>query len=404
MDLILAALALVALPFTAVALASAAHSLGVRHLRHRDPGTLPTAAGVWARDLVEDRFPQVDVSVGVTPDHLGGSDAYWPSLRSVGLSLSTWYDHHPLGWTIAAHELGHVLDAHRWPILSRLSEANRLLLQLSGQVLTAGVLIGVLYPTRLAAPVALAGLITGTLSMVLVLLEELHASRVGMRLLRRHSPLRPQHLGAARASMTTALAAYASGLAARVALVAWWPTLAEGLRTGPIHYAVNPTLLLWAVVLLSPLLLLRAAQVLTAVSRPQPLGSDLRLAWVTVQEASWATNTALILAVWVALASQTSVGLGLAPLVLLAAVAAVGPLGNLARVVALVPVALGMRAVASALGLLGRPSGIHLSPEPTPELDAEGLNAGWAARVQTGLGLAWIPLAVVLLVRVVLGW
>lgn len=398
----------VSAPFVAAAVATAFHHLLRRHLVHVDSSELPVTAGTWALGAIRRQGAEHRLRAGVTADEVGGQDAFWPELGFVGLSRRTWYGRHPVRWAVASHELGHAFTQLHQPSLSRLFAAARLGLHLSSQAFAALALVDLLYGSHMVWALALAALVASTLSAAVVMVDEALASRTGLRLLQADKRLGPSQLRTVRAALSSALAIYGAGLAARLALIPAWSVLSESLvfqgdaGLGRISHAAT-----WAVIILCPVPLLRAAQLVGRVRKPEAMGSEMHMAWVALQEGRWAVQTGLVLAFWILLIHDTHLGVGLLPLVVLAALPAVIPLTQVGRVAALVPVALVVHlatGLAERRGWLGPSEEIREPvgpPDPMPVTDA---GVGWGARAGALAQLSFVPLLVVLLVRVASGW
>ncbi|MBN2797725.1 MAG: zinc metallopeptidase [Deltaproteobacteria bacterium] len=388
-------LVLLSLPFALTAVASGLHALTGRWLRVQEPAWLSRGAGSWVLEHVG-RHP--GLRAGITPDHLGGQDGWWPALRAVGLSRQVWYDHHPQSRAIAAHELGHALLAWRHPWLGTLAEAVRLVHQLLTQAAPAALLVAAIFgePRLLELGWGLTAL--AAISHAAVLVDEGWASVMGGRLLRESDAARYRRQ--TLPPMLTALSSYGAGLAGRLLVLWGWAPLTAGLREG-MHLAIDPALAVWLLVMSTPLLLLRGASLIQQVRRPVEIRSSFRLATIAQEEGAWASATGLILGAWALALPSLQGGAGLAGLTVLAAISAMGPLGQLARAVAMVPVAVGVQVLSSGLGL--HPHKVVEPVGATPWLESESLLLGWSTRVQALLHLAWLPLLAVVWIRLLTG-
>ena len=130
--------------------------------------------------------------------------------------------------------------------------------------------------------------------------------------------------------------------------------------------------------------------------RPPVVDSEFRLAWTSQRDATWEFHAALVILLWATLAALHPWSRPFAPLVVLAAVPAMGPLAHLARGMALVPVialwALGEHA--GVWGAANRPTRGR-APRPISATTLAVTELDGLSRLGRVLRIAYLPLAVV---------
>jgi Zn-dependent membrane protease YugP len=383
-----------ALPFL-LSLVAALGCAGVHWTLKRRP-SLGRPAGEWLTDIAATAAPGVQVSVA--PELAGSADGYWPHSRVIGLSPKTWVDRGPAGRAVASHELGHALawraDAPRARRLLQL----RALLPHARAVAGAGILTAALMDSGLAALVGFTGLLVAVLAHGATLLDEGDASLRATSVLEAHG-LRSRGTDTA---MLAAFSVYLAPALAHLAILVAYPWFVETALVGPARLTENHAPGLWAILLLSPLLVLRAAQVLAESHRPPPLTTEFRLNWTLFQERSWELHAGSIVLLWLVLTYDQPVSEGLAPLFVLGAIPAMQPLGALGRMVLVLPVYL----VLALLGVFEPDKSARTPKVPIPHdpMDLVHRNDGWSARTAGLVRVAWLPLMAVLVTRAVSGW
>lgn len=327
------AAAVAAAPFAA-ALAAAAFASTLPRPR----ASLPQSAGPWLRAHVARARLDRRLRVGVTPDVAGGQNAYWPHSDYIGLSASTWEGRTVHDYAIAAHELGHALGCMTRSWRRRLAPTARVATAISHQVLTASLLVVVLYGTDWAPMLGFIALCIGLVGSLAIVEEELAASRTAADLMA-EEPRLAGHLRAARAAWIGGAMAYVAPAITRMCLLVWWWPVVELVRLGDVAPPTSINLASCAVLTLAPLMLLRAIQVVLDAARPVPIRSAFRLSWTMDRERSWELQTGMIVVLWVVL-SAGGIGEDLAVLALLALLPAVGPVSSIVAGVLTLPIAL----------------------------------------------------------------
>jgi Zn-dependent membrane protease YugP len=243
-----------------LAVSTVFHTLQKR-LAGADPRELPEAAGPWVR-AAADRHGLTDLRIEISPAFTASLDALIPSLRTLVLQPRTWEQRDPVGWAVAAHELGHALHV-RHPAWSVAFTVGRTAAHALGQLVIAG-LITILLVGSPTATVATGVLLGGALlSQAVVLVDEGWASRTAWDLLVQDGRLDAGQLARARWSL---LAAFGAHLAATVGLLATavlWPWMVAPVD-GPLLPGLPP--LPW------PLLIIVAALTLPLVKRALRVG------------------------------------------------------------------------------------------------------------------------------------
>lgn len=357
---------------------------------------LGVPAGEWLTGLVRERGP--GVAVGVAPELAGSMDGYWPRSRFIGLSPRTWVDRGPAGRAVASHELGHALAwAHERERASWLLQ-GRQLQQYALAVAGAGLLTAALMDSGIAATIGLLGLAAGLVGHVCTLLDEGDASRRATRVLEERG-LRTHGTDLA---MISAFGVYLAPAVTHLALLVASPWLLEMMWLPSPSLTENSPIGLWAILLLAPLLALRAAQVLVDAHKPPPITTEFRLNWTMFQERTWEFHAGATVLLWLALTYDEPVSAGLAPLFVLGAVPAMGTLGALGRLVVVLPIFF-------VLALFGffteSPNARSLkSPKPSDPLEILDTDSPWSVRAAGLVRVAWLPLLLVLVSRAVSGW
>lgn len=390
---IAATLALVGVPFAVSA--GAAFATGVLR-RHRTVTTTATA-GEWLTDAV---IAIPGLRCGVSPQLAGDADAYWPHARTITLGANTWRGIDADARAIAAHELGHALEHQERPVLAdRLALARRANGVVT-QAFVAAALIAVLFAAPNLLPVAGIALVLSVLLGIATLAEEGFASRTAHRWMAENEP-RADVRGRVTLSLVNAFAIYASEWLGRACLLVVGLLYSPWFVAGePLAVTVDAAWLGWAVFFLTPILALHAGATLIGAIRPPVADTEFRLAWTSQREATWEFHAALVILVWATLAALHPWSRPYAPLVVLAAIPAMGPLAHLGRGMALVPV-IAAWAVGAHVGLWGdgtRPLRGR-APRPIPATQLAVLQEDGLTRLGRLLRVAYLPLAVVWTVR-----
>lgn len=383
------AIAFLALPF----LASTVGALLCASVHRRLKGSAPVgeATGPW----LERRLASSPVRVGIAPMIAGSADGYWPGLAYIGLAPRTWVDRTLAGRTVAAHELGHAsLWVERPRLAERLATARRVS-EYAFVAAGAGFVVGALLDHAGSVTVGFAALVVGLVAHLGVLADEAHASWRGRALLKQLG-LRTRGSDLA---MVSAFGVYAVPFLIRALFLMAAPGFSASLLASTGSSATNSPLALWAVLLLFPLLLLRAAQVTLELHRPPRRTNDFQLNWTLSQEHAWAFHSGSIVLIWLALGYDEPLLRGVEWLFLLAILPAMRPLGGLGRLAVLMP-------LATVLTLVGftqptRRFATPAEPDPLPFLPSHDHPT---ARLAGLLRIAWLPLALVLVRRAVSGW
>ncbi len=384
-----------AVPFLLSAIGLAVHQL---QSTRRRGGWLPVAAGPWLEQQVDDM--RLDVGVEVHAHH--GLDAYWPSVGAIGLSERTWGGCRPTDWAIAAHELGHALNMASHPVVAQILPTARLAQGHLWRAFVATLLCAALLQHSVLLLLAPVLLLASVVVTFVVCLDELFASRHGLRLLHEDPRVRAGQIRVARVSMTGAASVYGLGLIGQVAVLGAWPAIRSwvlGLSLAPVQ--APGALVMWLTVVLVPVLLLRAAQVSLQVMDPEPVTSDFRLFTVMHRDGQWEFLTGIgVLVIVVGLHPMFGGTLGAVAMVL-ATMTAIGPVGGLMSALILFPVLL------LARGWFERSEDDDEAFFPavtTPDQSAPALMAlytdpPWYLRASWLAHVAYLPLLGVLAVR-----
>lgn len=395
-------LAATALPFWLSVLALAAHQFWEAPFRRANH--LARSAGDWLRAVAPRKAP----GVGVQMHDQSGMDAYWPGIDAIGLSRSTWAGRGPVQRAVAAHELGHAVNLQAHPWMPHVLPAARLVESWAWRGFGAALLVTALLGLHGAVVPAALFAVVATVAGLVVLADEGMASHRARQWLRADRTLSMDDVAIAERSMTHAWSVYGLRSAGQLAVLAWLPVLlptAASLRDVVPYEGIEPVGA-WILVVAVPFLALRLAQVLSQVTRPEPVDSDFRLFTVMQREAQWESLTGMaILAVLFALHDHGS-GLAFAASAALAAIVALGPVSGVGRALVLLPVMFGLRRWTERSGeddlaLFGdaQPDGA------LPAMMALYSRPPWYLRASWVTNLAWVPMIALLIVELLSrGW
>jgi Zn-dependent membrane protease YugP len=181
------------------------------------PDDLPLTAGKFAEQTAQRLGLGVSVLAAVSEKQ--GTDVFWMSGRAVVLTTHTFVKRDPTCWAIAAHELGHALNHGRGALVALTMEGARALSSV-GRLVGTGALLGNLaFASRDLSVLAVAALSVGLLGHAVVLVDELSASAVGMRLLREDGRLDEPRLRVALQVLGAAFATYVVAMVGQLLLL-----------------------------------------------------------------------------------------------------------------------------------------------------------------------------------------
>lgn len=198
---------------------------------------LGSSGGAWLRDRIESLgLDSVTVGAGPSPSR----DAYMPWSRTILLADRTYTGRTVMAWSIAAHELGHllVMERHRvWAVLSILSRtALRFIsVALPPWLLMATLFGGLWLTVALGLVVAVA-----VVCNVVVLVDETWASRVAMQQLRQDPRVSHEDWLIGRRVLFRGFSTYLIRFACLYLLLFYWPWIAASL--GSVHFVPAPAL------------------------------------------------------------------------------------------------------------------------------------------------------------------
>ncbi len=201
----------------AVLLTGLAQSLGRWYQRSSSP--LPHSAGAWLLERLAQE-PALGASLQEL-DKPGEENFYLPASRAIVLGAKVRDSCSAAAHAVAAHELGHALMHHRAPRLERFTLACRAQADRpffwGMMLLFAASLHGDALAMDLARPLIAASV----LLRIIVCVDELIASRLALRELRRHG-LDAEHLRTSRRYLVAAFSTYAAAAAAyALPLLSW---------------------------------------------------------------------------------------------------------------------------------------------------------------------------------------
>ena len=210
----------VALPLVVVVAYKVVHA----YLDRRIPDDLPLAAGDWAWE----QSAALGLGLSVVVRTGAGSGAFNPPHRRIELPEETYLKRDPAFWATAAHELGHALLHQRQPGLAWLLYGYRRITDWAGRLAILFLVGALVYGSALAL---IARVLLGVhiFLCLVVVAEEVDASRRALQLLRQDGRVVGARMVSAYASLASALATYLAHLAARVALFAGWDAVATAV-------------------------------------------------------------------------------------------------------------------------------------------------------------------------------
>jgi Zn-dependent membrane protease YugP len=354
--------------------------------------SLPSPAGPWIEDHIRRRG--VPVAVEIVP--AGSPDAYLPATATLALSEATYAGTSPRDYAVAAHELGHaglaVLPVLRW-----LFPAARLVSALAWRLFVGATVIGLWVGEPAVADLALWALVTSVLAAALVCADEIGASTLARRWLSVDPQVSAWALARATDALLSAGGAYVLGWLGRVIVLAGWNPLREVLFAGvggPIKGMGH--LGTWLVLLLLPIVAIRAGLALAQVVRPERLPSQLDL-WALVQRDSlWESLAASCVVATLVVLQASLQGPVLAMAAALATASALG------QVQALVLAMVAIPAMLMARTFRRRPSMRYRwrARDDVPQaMVAMFSDPPWYLRILWLLPLGYVPLAALLFAR-----
>lgn len=191
------------------------------------PDRLERSTGEWLHELLEQWG--IDSRIGVME---GKGDGYLAEPRIITLEPRTYHKRDPFFRAIGAHELGHALLHTRVVWLAWLLYLARYLFESVARVGQVVILGNVLYGSAAINTFALHLVELGLVLGLLVLLDELLASLIGVFVLRRHGRLRPRELAGAIAGLFAAFCTYAASVIGHLVFYLYFDGVARRIEEG----------------------------------------------------------------------------------------------------------------------------------------------------------------------------
>lgn len=182
------------------------------------PDDLPLPAGRWLEEEVSRRG--LDLRVLVAPSKEDGVDAFIPSAGIITLTQTSYVKKDPAYWGGAAHELGHALVRRRSRALDFLLTTSRVCGFWLRDVAHYLILTNILFASRVMNEVAFAAATVGAALYVVVLVEEVAASAIALRILRGDPRIDRVAWRSARSALVWAFVTYLGGFAGQLILLA----------------------------------------------------------------------------------------------------------------------------------------------------------------------------------------
>lgn len=366
--------------------------------RRRGP-ELPEVAGTW----LEGQIAHHGLALHVEVHPRGGFDAWWPSVAAIGLSARTWAGTRPADWAIAAHELGHAMAAADDRIVAEVNAVARATAGVAWRVCAAGILVAAAFGDPWVPTVAYVALVWAIGAQGLVVADEAIASIRGLALVANDERVPVAAHGIAARALIGAWLVYACAWLAELTVLGLWPHLDHLVLGVPhVHLPTPPPAAVWVGLACTPLLVLRAMQVLTQVWSPEPVTTDFQLLSRLQRERAWELATAASVAVLLGTLAGSTTGRAFSTALVLAASTVVGPVAAVLRSVLTLPLAFVLR------GWLAREraDGPPLLPRPAPDEAAPALMAlythpPWTVRLTWLAHLLYVPLLLLLAIELV---
>ncbi|MEZ4236409.1 MAG: zinc metallopeptidase [Myxococcota bacterium] len=361
----------------------------------RPSAPLPEAAGPWIERVIAARGLPLQVEV-VPAD---SPDAYWPNADTIALGEATYGGRRPKDWAVAAHELGHALNVAVHPAMTAVLPGARLGSTLGWRLCIAGLIAASLFDEPVAVWIAGLALLASVACTAAVCADEVGASRHAARIIGADDRVARPGLRRAVSAMRAAASAYLLGAVGQLLVLGAFPLLAWAVIDVP-RAPKSPSDLGFTLVLaVTPIVLLRAALALVQAVRPEPVPSELDLWDLLGREARWESLCAVGVVGVVAAMHPAVGGPAAAVATALAVSVALGPVQGLGAALVSLPLVVWRRFQA-------RPARVdYLKPardDVPAAMIAMWADPPWYLRVSWLMPLAYLPLVLLLAVRVFL--
>ena len=183
------------------------------------PDDMPCGGGAWLDEQLRARGLEGAIHVFADGRKGAGVDAYFPTARTIVLSLLVQQKHDASFWAVAGHELGHALVRLRAPVVGVAFSIARLLTLVCTRVATFLVFANVLYARTEIDSLAFALLRASLWAWGLVLADEAIASILSIRMLAKDARVGRRALVAAVTALAAAFMTYAGAFVGQVILL-----------------------------------------------------------------------------------------------------------------------------------------------------------------------------------------
>jgi Zn-dependent membrane protease YugP len=167
----------------------------------------------------------------------GAINTYDPRRNPVMLKWAVTDKKNPIAWTMAAHELGHVLVHRNHPGWSALNLISRSLLNYLVTVLPVWLLLSAFFATSLTVNIVFGALIVATAVGAVVCIDDVWASRVAMREMRAEAKVSAPALDDIRRLLVAVFATHGAPVAAFATTLLFWTPLKTLLPSGGYELA-----------------------------------------------------------------------------------------------------------------------------------------------------------------------
>ena len=278
----------------------------------------------------------------------------------------------------------------------------RLCTEAAWRAFTAALLVGALFGSAWVLDIAWLGAVLTVLAGGIVLADEGAASWRAWKILHADLSVPTGELDRSIRHLKDAFSLYAALWIGQVLVLLAWPLIHSSAvaGNGVTLTGVVSAPAMWLLFLLMPFLVLRTAQVVSQIWRPEPVGSEFRLFTVMQREAQWEFLTGFSILIIAAALYDHAAGPVFVLSLILAVMTAIGPLSAVGRALVLFPILLALR----RLTRREQADDEALFPETRPEGAAPALmalynNPPWYLRVSWVANLAYLPLVLVLVAQ-----
>ncbi len=190
-----------------------------RRIDAKVPDDMPCGGGAWLDEQLRARGLEGEIRVFADGRKAASVDAYFPTARTIVLSLMVHQKHDASFWAVAGHELGHALVRLRSPLIGVVFSIARLLTLVCTRVATFLIFANVLYARTEIDSLAFALLRASLWAWCLVLVDEALASVMSIRMLAKDDRVDRRALVGAVTALAAAFMTYAGAFVGQIILL-----------------------------------------------------------------------------------------------------------------------------------------------------------------------------------------